>query len=463
MKALGIVNVNGEEKILYIQNRSDEGNQRYVYYLNYQEIGGYDPDVSGQKIIFKENSKENELSAEIKDKVIEIIEKNVEIEEVNKIPKDYEQYKVDGLHKLLNLEDEEITRIAELDLNQELEPKDIDEKSKDELENLKEGNDENKSEKQEEHKSKEDDEWKSIEQDDKKIVYSTTKNVDIKQELEFRDKVTDMKTLGDLIESAGKMPQLDGKSFVKMGVIESSQLKNVKNKNDEFSNVNTTRYSFVAIATDGTIVPMDLEQDHQEGINSNEKNYQVMQNGNVREGTVLSRFKIGEGSFSIRNGNYGELEVFHSPRKTISGGTHSLDRQLETNNVWEMKKEERDLASEHGDGYRSVEDGYKEVEEAERGNENKDCDKIEIADIDGEEDTKGHNHDEEIVERIVKELMDNGEITDVFTEREIKEMARKGFENGKDIGIEKDKLEEKIKNDIKKDAEMLDRERDFSN
>ena len=35
------------------------------------------------------------MSSEIKDKVIEFIEKNVEMEEVSKIPKDYEQYKVE--------------------------------------------------------------------------------------------------------------------------------------------------------------------------------------------------------------------------------------------------------------------------------------------------------------------------------------------------------------------------------
>lgn len=447
MKALGKINVNGEDKIIYIQNRSVEGNESYVYYLDYQEIGGYDPDVSGQKIIFKENSKENELSAEIKDEIIKVIEESLETEKVNKIAKDYEKYKIEGIKKLLNLEEEEIDRIVELDLEQEVDERDIDEKDNQES--------------FEKDKNDNEDKWKYIEEDNKKIVYSTQKNVNIKQELEFKDKVTDMKTLGGLIEKAGKMPQLDGKNFVKMGVIESSQLKNVKNRNDEFSNINTTRYSFVAIATDGTIVPMDLEQDNQEGNNSNERNYQVMQNGKVREGTVLSRFKIGEGTFSIKNGNYGELEVFHSPRKTISGGTHSLDRQLETNNVWEMKKEERDLASEHGDGYRSVEDGYKEIKEVEKGNEDKYCEKIEIADIDGEKDTKGHNHDNEFVKKIVEELMENNNVRDVFTETEIEEMAKKGLEKGKKDNIELKKLEERIKKDIEKDADMMNRERSF--
>ena len=110
MKALGKINVNGEEKILYIQNRSVEENENYVYYLDYQEIGGYDPDISQQKIIFKQDSTENELSAEIKEQIINIVEENLEPDKVNEIAKDYEEDTIKGLKQLLNLQDEEIKR-----------------------------------------------------------------------------------------------------------------------------------------------------------------------------------------------------------------------------------------------------------------------------------------------------------------------------------------------------------------
>ena len=152
--------------------------------------------------------------------------------------------------------------------------------------------------------------------------------------MNFNDKVTDIRDLGQLISDEGKMPKLEGKNFVKMGIIESDQMDNLKNTNGDVARENTTRYSFVAIATDGTVVPIDLEQDYQEGSNPLEENYQISRDGKVEKDDVLSRFKIGDGSFSIKNGQYGELQVYHSPRKTLGGegieGNKSLDIQLET-------------------------------------------------------------------------------------------------------------------------------------
>ena len=160
----------------------------------------------------------------------------------------------------------------------------------------------------------------------------------------------------------------------------------------------TSRYSFVAIANDGTVVPLDLKQDHQEGNNPNEINYQVNQKGEVEQDDVTSRFKIGSGTFAVKKGDYGEIEVYHSPRKTIGGngveGNKSLDRQLETDNVWIMKKEVRDLAAKYKTGYRSVEEGYQEAKmhENEKG-EIIQSDKMRVEDIDGIENTKSHIHD----------------------------------------------------------------------
>ena len=363
MKILGTVNTDEGEKALYVKNIDDD---RYVYYLGDNEIGGYDKDVSMQKIIFKENSIENELSAEIKDEINKILE-DVSLEEIQETEKDYEQEKVGEIKDILGLEDEEqIERIAEIDLEQEF------------IEDAKEKNEKEKDE-------------------NESIKFATEEDVNVKQEMNFENKTTDMKTLGQLLQKEGKIPNIPGKKFTKMGIIESDQMDELTTQNGEKSKVNSTRYSFVAIATDGTVVPMNLEQDHQEGNNPLETNYQVNQDGSVEKDDVLSRFKIGEGTFSVKNGQYGELKIYHSPRKTLGGegieGNKSLDRELETDNVWELKKEERDLASEYGDGYRSVEEGYQEVRNIEKENEGNDCDEITTDDIDGEEGTKGHNHD----------------------------------------------------------------------
>ena len=428
MKILGTVNTDEGEKALYVKNIDDD---RYVYYLGDNEIGGYDKDVSMQKIIFKENSIENELSAEIKDEINKILE-DVSLEEIQETEKDYEQEKVGEIKDILGLEDEEqIERIAEIDLEQEF------------IEDTKEKNEKEKDE-------------------NESIKFATEEDVNIKQEMNFENKTTDMKTLGQLLQKEGKIPNIPGKKFTKMGIIESDQMDELTTQNGEKSKVNSTRYSFVAIATDGTVVPMNLEQDHQEGNNPLETNYQVNQDGSVEKDDVLSRFKIGEGTFSVKNGQYGELKIYHSPRKTLGGegieGNKSLDRELETDNVWELKKEERDLASEYGDGYRSVEEGYQEVRNIEKENEGNDCDEITTDDIDGEEGTKGHNHDEEFIEKTTEELLEVDVINEVFTRKEIEETIRRAKENYKD-DLTNEQIAEKVAKDLEQDAAIYSREK----
>ena len=106
---------------------------------------------------------------------------------------------------------------------------------------------------------------------------------------------------------------------------------------------------------------------------------------------------MGEGTFSVKNGEYGEIKVYHSPRKTIGGdgveGNKSLDRELETDNVWSMKKNERDLAQEYSDGYRSVEEGYQEAKKHENKSGELETDKeVKTVDVDGDLKTKSHKH-----------------------------------------------------------------------
>ena len=428
MKILGTVNTDEGEKALYVKNIDDD---RYVYYLGDNEIGGYDKDVSMQKIIFKENSIENELSAEIKDEINKILE-DVSLEEIQETEKDYEQEKVGEIKDILGLEDEEqIERIAEIDLEQEF------------IEDAKEKNEKEKDE-------------------NESIKFATEEDVNVKQEMNFENKTTDMKTLGQLLQKEGKIPNIPGKKFTKMGIIESDQMDELTTQNGEKSKVNSTRYSFVAIATDGTVVPMNLEQDHQEGNNPLETNYQVNQDGSVEKDDVLSRFKIGEGTFSVKNGQYGELKIYHSPRKTLGGegieGNKSLDRELETDNVWELKKEERDLASEYGDGYRSVEEGYQEVRNIEKENEGNDCDEITTDDIDGEEGTKGHNHDEEFIEKTTEELLEVDVINEVFTRKEIEETIRRAKENYKD-NLTNEQIAEKVAKDLEQDASIYSKKK----
>lgn len=338
------------------------------YYLGTTQIGTFNKKIKENNILFKERKIEEELGKQIRDVVmsIDLMKKEISLIEENEKEKDL-------IEKALGIEGEyEITSIATISLKEKLE---------------------------DEQKKKTESRIPNINMMinlPKKL--STKSDVNIKQEMKMGSKVTDMKTLEQVLRDDKKLPQIKNKKFIKMGIIESDHRDNlVDTKTGKKAKVNTTRYSFVAIANDGTVVPLDLKQDYQEGNNPNEINYQVNQKGEVEQDDVSSRFKIGNGTFAIKNGEYGEIKVYHSPRKTIGGkgieGNKSLDRELETDNIWIMKKEVRDLASKYKTGYRSVEEGYQEAKlhEDEKGRiiEN---DNMKVEDIDGIENTKSHVH-----------------------------------------------------------------------
>ena len=341
-------------------------------YLGTKQIGTYSKEHEGM-INIKENTIENGILGQIKD----IIQSDDMNKKEISLRQEQEKEKK-RIEKILDLEEGyEITRIATVKLKEKVNGK---EQNEQELKNKQNENQINLTKE------------KMIEQHNKE------KNVNIKQQLETRDKLTDMKTLGQVLEKEGKLPKVRGKEFERIGIIESTQRDNLLDVNAKRAKLNTTRYSLVAIAKDGTTVPLDIEQDHQDGYSPAKQNYQVSHNGEVKQDTVLSRFEIGDGSISIKNGQYGRIQVYHSPRKTIGDrdvkANMSLDRELETDNVYQMRKEERDLAEEYTDGYRSVEEGYEEakVHENEKG-EIKEGEKMTTKDIDGERDTCSHEHD----------------------------------------------------------------------
>lgn len=357
--------IKGKVVGLYLVDEEDIGK----YYLDTEEIGTYVKKQKGNSILFKENKIENELKKQIKDVVQSA---NLNKKQIS-LRKEQEKQK-NIIKKAIGLEKErQIMQIATIELKQKV--KQIKEKN-------------NKKIKQENEKQK------MLE----KKELGNEKQFNIKQQMEMKDKVTDMKTLGQLLEKNGKLPKIEGKEFTKLGIIESTDRDNLVNSKNEQTKTNSTRYSFVAIAKDGSVVPLEIEQDHTQGINTREKNYQVNQKGQVKQDMVQSRYKLGEGTLSIKNGEYGEIKAYHSSHKTIGGkgieGNKNLDVELETDNVWELKKEERDLKKEYATGYKSVEKSYKEAKSHEDDSGRIiDNDKMKTKDIDGDINTKSHMHD----------------------------------------------------------------------
>ncbi len=351
---VGTIEVRGEEKEILVRR---EKHSLGYYYL--ELIGVYSPKVPGETIIFKEDMQENESL---------------------------------GSGHITTLEKEKIRQFLEkikiLDILERIQGP---EKTKYNKEIIKTNRQDAK-----QTNSKKDELKKQPNQ------FNQIKDINIKQEVDMNTRVTDMKNLEQVLQKSGKMPELEhGDKALKMGIVESDDLKNLKNAEGEKEQGHSSRYEAVIITKQGKVKALDLENDTQEGTNPLERNHQVQQKGNVKKGDVLTRLKVGEGTIGIEKGQYGEVEVYHSPRKTIGGkgieGNKSLDRQIETSNAKNTLEgtdvETLKLAQEYNDGYRSVEEGYQEAEKHEK--QQPECKTKTAKDLDGDVNTQSHVHDTE--------------------------------------------------------------------
>ena len=269
---------------------------------------------------------------------------------------------------------------------------------------------------------------------------------------------TDMDTIGKRLEEAGKIKGKEKEG--KLAFVESDDLKKLKDENGKRLQGHSSRYEAVSIDKNGNVRALNLENDTQEGTNPIENNYQIKQNKNqeVTKGDVITRLQIkGQETIGIENGQYGEIEVYHSHDKTIGGkgveGNKSLDRQLETtdskNPIEGTNQATQKLAQKYQDGYRSVEESYQEAKQHENA-KGEPCEDLQVEDIDGKPNTVSHSHTDEIVAK----LMQNGEISDKFTEREIRERVEREW-NNKEENISKEEFQENIEQDIEQDAENM--------
>ena len=312
---IGTVIINGIQQEVSMEKEGDG----YIYYLGNEIIGGYDPDVMGDTlIVFRENTLENELSDQIKDAIEQVIEDNREKQEKEQ---EQEKERSEERTKSRNVYEQQLgyqkTIGQENDKKRELQSQEMQKRKE---ENLKQ---QRQTEKQLKTKQEK--------------VENKVNDINIKQEVDMDTMATDMDTIGKRLEEAGKIKGDEKEG--KLAFVESDDLKNLKNEKGENLQGHESRYEAVLIDKKGRVKDLNLENDTQEGNNPMERNYQVKQNKNenVEKGDVLTRLKIqGEETIGIENGQYGEVEVYHSHDKTIGGegveGNKSLDRQLETKN-----------------------------------------------------------------------------------------------------------------------------------
>ena len=417
MRYLGEV----EGNALYAEWNNDFNHVRLILNGNY--IAVHDSNIMNimeTPIVFRNNTIENELSAEAKDKIKQLA-KEINVDELQTDAEKYGGDIKETIGKALDIESEDIKSLTEIDLDEEVD-KDETDLNKNKIE----------------EKKKE----------------ATTKDIQIKQELKMDTMATSMKTIGGVLERAGKMPKVPGKNFTKLGIVESDKIKDI----DKDARTNTTRFSIVAIASDGTVVPLELEQDSQEGNNPREISHRVNADGRVEQDDVNSRFKIGNSgetiSIKFSNGP-GNIEVGYSAHKTLGGegieGNVSIDHQLQTSTVyWKPRTESRN--KEYEGGIRETEDSAREANteakhdlDWERGKKGKPKDEEDdFKNIDGEEATKDSDHQYYYLEEARKLISEDSDVERAFEEDEVVEMLKKAHDNGKTL--------EEAKEDIKEDA-----------
>ncbi len=369
LKLVGAIEIEGK-RIELLAKKEEEIIKYYLLNL----IGVYTPKIPAETIIFKQDTLENAILSDIKDNAQR---STISLTEKEQIQQFLERVKINDVLERIQTQGRGITQKAKY--NKMLKANQKEQK---------------KVEKQQEKGKSE------------KNISSKKQNkrgdIPIKQEMDMDTRVTDMKNLGQVLQKNKKMPSLEqGDEPLKMGVVESDDLKKLQDEKGKKEQGHTSRYEAVMITKQGKVQSLDLENDSQEGNNPLEKNYQVKQNQSVKNGDVLTRLKVGEGTIGIEKGQYGEVEVYHSPRKTIGGksieGNKSLDRQLETSNAKNTLEgtdiETLKLAQEYNDGYRSVEEGYREIAKHEKAYPN--CEEKEARDLDGDLQSKSHVHKKE--------------------------------------------------------------------
>ena len=329
----------------------------YGYYIGDTRIGVLDRDVMEDNILMLENTLDNEISAQIKDAINRLTREDIEKE--SEITRNIETYM-----RELGDRDTKIRDIRRIALDED---KEEEEDGKLEQENEEIVDDE-----------------EVLDKKDKSI---TTKDVNIKQTVELDERANDMHSVRKWL--GGRIPE-DAKE---LGVVESDQMRTMRDENGERMKNSTTRYSLVIINSKGEVEPLakyipELEQKDSSGNNPTEEKYQVRDDGTVKHDSVLSEYSIGDKVIQIDNNEYGRVEV--NIGEEARDSTETMGVQLrDSNTTFVPDTSTRSVIGEYEqEGEDTVEENLEEV----KRHPNPDSRKLYEKDIDGDLDTKSHLH-----------------------------------------------------------------------
>lgn len=391
---------------------SQNSNGTYVYSIGNTVIGLYNPKVmKDEKIVIRSKTLKDEIASQIKD-TIDGMDKNEIEKESQETKKIYTYMKEIG-------ERGDNIRIVKINLNEQ-------EKNKD-----------NKEKK--ENKEKEDEEKSNLE--GKKV--STTKDVNIKQEIDINEKANDMKDVAQWL--GGKLP----KDIQKIGVIESTDMSKMQDENGKDYKNGSTRYSLIVINKKGEVEPLSkyipqLKQRDTAGNNPTEKRVQVRADGKVEKDAVLSEYEIGEKVIQIDNKEMGRVEMNIGEEER--GGNETLTMQArDDNTIYQIETEVRETLGEHeGNGEDTVRDDLDEYRQHEKAKCEND---LTYKDVDGDPNTKSHDHFEEMADRIIAD----DEISEVYNREDVMKTLEKLSEKNPKMNFEE--LETKAQEYLEEQAE----------
>ncbi len=400
----------------------------YEYYIGSVQIGEIDTNISKyENIIIRENSiilalqklgvierqekerkntLENELSAKIKDQI--------DSKRIEDIKKESEETKnINEYIKEIGLQREKIKDIKILELNKKEEKKKTSPKQT----------------KLEEKKEE-----------------TTTKDINVKQEMELDERANDMHSIRKWLEN--RVPH----NIKKIGVIESYQMSKIKDENSKSYDNETTRYSLIAISKDGKVEPLkkyipELQQRSASGNDPIPQKYQVRDDGSVDKDSVLSEYEIGNKIIQLDNKEMGRIEM--NIGEEARNSTKTIGVQLrDSNTIYVPDTSQRSVIGEYEPkGENTVEEGLKEIEPHDN------CQEKDERDIDGDPDTSSHEHIMNIEDAYIKvcarEILNkNPEIGEIYNqadiERKLKEEIKEESLSKKDLENSLDEISKKI-------------------
>lgn len=407
-----------------IIQRNNKGT--YKYYIGDILVGVYDSDVMGDNKFLevdleKNNTVANELSAESKDEIKQIISQvkeqmsQMNREEIEKEAK--ESVAIDDYLQEIGVERENVKiTLVDLDRKKEKErPQEVEDKK-----------------------------------DTTEKEQFTTRDVDVKQEIDLGERATDVEDFKKWL--GGRLPA----DAQKIGVIDSNEMSQMKDEEGNVIDNPSTQLGLVVISKDKKVEPLkkyipELEQNHSSGNNPMQSQYQLDTDGTVEKDPVLSEYRIGRKIIQLDKDHGDDLEV-NIGKYSPHGNELVTTRMRDRNTQFATDIETRRAAMGHYKGVYESRNSYQEAQEHEKVG----CDPEELTtqEIDGEKET-GHQHienmDEMYIRYCVQEILKSEEIASVYGKDDVRKVLMEKMKNKQYLSSEE--LIEEAKEQMEETAE----------